>query len=220
MTLLGCLFLVLNQSYAQLPTEQKIEKAAKHQPSGYGIKLGYNIAKLTGSTPSFSPRADGGFHVSAFYAPSSKGMGYRTELVFSRQSFAFDEDGTMQNVQQDYVFMPHLTTFTIAKVLQLQAGGQIGYLLNAKKEAESKSSSEDITEFMNRLDYGAALGVEIYPFKGLILGARYNVSVRNPYKEIMDGNTSPTPQPFPMPVNPNDFKGKNAVVQISAGYRF
>jgi hypothetical protein len=29
--------------------------------------------------------------------------------------------------------------------------------------------------FMNRIDYGFAAGFEIYPFKGLIAGARYNL---------------------------------------------
>jgi hypothetical protein len=204
------------------------KKMAKEMKRKVGIKVGYNFAKIVGNAANFSPRNQNGFMVSAFYAPPSKGLGYRTELIFSRQGFSFDDAGKMQNVSQDYVYMPHFTTFTIAKKVQLQAGGQVGYLLNAKKTPENKSTTgnsqdQQITDYMNRIDYGAAVGVEVYPFKGLIVGGRYNISMGNIYKKYELGSTSPTqpmPVPFPLPVNPNDFKGRNAVVQFFIGYAF
>jgi hypothetical protein len=118
--------------------------------------------------------------------------------------------------------MPHLTTFTIAKKVQLQAGGQIGYLLNAKTDSGAAQSKEDeMVKYMNRIDYGAAAGVEIYPFKGLIVGARYNVSLGSLYKKYTEeASGSPTPMPLPLPFNPADFKGKNAIVQFFIGYQF
>jgi hypothetical protein len=207
---------------AQSLSQEMINKEVKKMKPKYGLKLGYNIARLSGSTPDFSPQSRNGFNVSAFYAPASKGLGYRTELVFSRQGFAFDDNGKMQNIRQDYIYMPHLTTFTIAQVVQLQAGGQIGYLLSAANESSTKTTQEDqMMQFMNRFDYGAALGLEIYPFKGLIVGGRYNISLGNPYKNQSGSSSgSTTPMPFPLPVNPADFKGKNAVIQFFAGYRF
>jgi hypothetical protein len=194
------------------------QKKAKSMKPKLGIKAGYNYAKITGSTPDFSSKSNNGFMVAGFFAPASKGLGYRTELIFSRQGFSFDESGKMQDVSQDYIYMPHLTTFTIAKKLQLQAGGQVGYLLNAKKSSENESSSEKVTEYMNRFDYGFAGGIEIYPFKGLLVGARYNVSLGNIYKTSSYSSTSPVP--YPLPFNPSEVKGKNAVVQFFAGYRF
>jgi hypothetical protein len=207
---------------AQSLSQEAITKEMKKMKPKYGLKLGYNIAKLSGSTPNFSPQSSNGFNVSAFYAPASKGLGYRTELVFSRQGFSFDDNGNVQDVRQDYIYMPHLTTFTIAKVVQLQAGGQIGYLLNAKNESSTKTTQNDqMMQFMNRFDYGAALGLEVYPFKGLIVGGRYNISLGNPYKNASSSSSGGTmPMPFPLPVNPADFKGKNAVMQFFAGYRF
>lgn len=183
-----------------------------------GIKAGYNFAKVNGTTANFSPKSNNGFMVAGFFAPKSKGLGYRTELVFSRQGFSFDESGKMQDVAQDYIYMPHLTTFTIASKVQLQAGGQIGYLLNAKKTSSGSNSSEQVTDYMNRIDYGFAGGVEIYPFKGLLIGGRYNVGFSNIYKTSAYSTT--LPGSYPLPFNPNDVKGKNAVVQFFAGYRF
>jgi hypothetical protein len=217
--LIGVRFLKAN---AQSISQEMINKEVKKMKPKYGLKVGYNIAKLSGSTPDFSPQSRNGFNVSAFYAPASKGLGYRTELVFSRQGFAFDGNGKTQSVRQDYIYMPHLTTFTIARVVQLQAGGQIGYLLSAANESSSKTTQgEQMMQFMNRIDYGAALGLEVYPFKGLIVGGRYNISLGNPYKNTSGSSSvGTTPMPFPLPVNPADFKGKNAVMQFFAGYRF
>jgi hypothetical protein len=124
----------------------------------------------------------------------------------------------MQDVTQDYIYMPHLTTFTIAKKVQLQAGGQVGYLLNAKKSSSAQTEEEKVTEYMNRFDYGFAGGIEIYPFKGLLIGGRYNVSLGNIYKTSAGSTTAPIPNPLPF--NPEEVKGKNAVVQFFIGYRF
>ena len=115
----------------------------------------------------------------------------------------------------DYLYMPHLMTFTIAKKVQLQAGGQIGVLLNAKKSTESKDSS--ITDFMNRFDYGFAGGVEVYPFKGLIIGARYNLGLGKMYKQY---DQSSTTTPYPLPFDPATTNFKNGILQLFVGYRF
>jgi hypothetical protein len=211
------------QGYSQTLPEDVAAKEFKKVKPKFGLKLGYNVSKLSGSTPNFSPKVSNGFNVSAFYATPSRGLGYRTELIFSRQGFSFDGSGKMQRVSQDYIYMPHLTTFTIAKKVQLQAGGQIGYLLNAKKHSSASTTDENkIMDYMNRIDYGAAAGVEIYPYKGFIIGGRYNISLGTMYKQASEVSL-PSPSSLIgsfLPVNPADFKGKNAVMQFFIGYKF
>jgi len=215
------LSILSQQAFSQQISSETFNKKMKEMKPKFGLKAGYNIAFIYGKTPNFSPKAKNGFTVSGFYSPSSNGLGYRTEIIFSRQGFSFADNGKTENVTQDYIYMPHLTTFTIAKRVQLQAGGQISYLLNAKKESSSQSSNEQIAQYMNRFDYGAAVGLEIYPFKDLIIGGRYNISMGNPYKNTSQtSNGGTAPMPFPLPVNPADFKGKNAVIQFFLGYRF
>ena len=209
-----------DQSTLQQTPAATIAEVPREAKRKLGIKAGYNIASIYGKTPNFTPKSTNGFSIAGFFAPASRGLGYRTEIVFSRQGFSFDENGNLQNISQDYVYMPHLTTFTIAKRIQLQAGGQIGYLLNAKKTSEENSSKEDaVTRYMNRFDYGATVGLELYPFKGLILGGRYNISMGNIYKHYSESSQTPT-LPVPLPVNPQDFKGKNAVINFFVGYMF
>lgn len=199
--------------------QQQLKEIADRKPK-FGIKAGYNVAKITGSATHFSPDTKNGFMVAAFYSPGAKsGLGYRTELVFTRQGFGFDENGMQTNVTSDYIYMPHFTTFGIGKFFQIHVGGQLGYLLKSSKESKSETKTEDITSFANRLDYGAAGGVEIYPIKHLIIGGRYNVSFGNAYKRMTSSNLT-TPSPFPLPFNPDEVKGKNAVMNFYVGFRF
>lgn len=179
----------------------------------YGLKAGYNWSYITGSSEGFKKDNTSGFMIAGFFAPASKGLGYRTEIVFSRQGYSFDEGGQNTDVMHDYIYLPQLTTFTIARKVQLQAGAQIGFLLNAKKKTASGDSS--ITDIMNRVDYGFAGGVEVYPFKGIIIGGRYNLGLGKLYKQDYS-----SPNPYPLPFNPETTNFKNGLVQFFVGYRF
>jgi hypothetical protein len=93
----------------------------------------------------------------------------------------------------------------------------MGYLINAKKSPTTPGSSEAMMEYMNRFDYGLVGGIEVNIVKGLFVGARYNVSMGNMFKNSYS-NTST--MPYPLPYNPADVKGKNAVAQFFIGYKF
>lgn len=207
----------IRAGFAQMPNAANAD-ASKYR-TRFGLKAGYNVAWMTGTPAHFEPSNRSGFMAGAFLAPPSKGgMGFRTEIVFSRQGFSYDASGKKESVSQDYIYLPQLTTFGIGKVVQLQLGGQIGYLLNAKSSQESQSSTEKkIMDYYNRFDYGFAGGLEIYPFKGLLIGARYNISLGNAFK-TPDPSTMPVP--MPLPFDPAELKGKNSVVNFFLGYKF
>ena len=212
--LLLCIFTLVfnNASFSQ-------EKKNKPHPK-YGIKGGYNIAKMYGSSPTFKPDAKNGFMVAGYYsAGGGSGMGYRTELVFSRQGFSYDSAGNKMNVKQDYVYLPQFTTFTIGKFFQIQAGAQLGLLVNAIKRQDSSGARQvDVMDAYNKIDYGLAAGVEIYPARNLVLGGRYNISLGNMHKRQEEATRGGTP--YPLPFNPDEVKGKNAVINFYAGFRF
>jgi hypothetical protein len=190
-------------------------QSSKESKSKFGIKAGYNFSNVVGSGSSFDPQHNNGYMVAAFFGSSNKnGLGYRSELVYSKQGYSFDDGGKNTDVMNDYLYMPHLMTYTIAHVVQIQAGAQIGVLLNAKKTSGSTDSS--ITDLMNRFDYGFAGGVEVYPFKGLIVGTRYNLGLGKMYKQY-----EPTPTtPYPLPFDPSTTNLKNGILQLFIGYRF
>jgi hypothetical protein len=207
------LFAVL--SFYGITHAQKIESEYKTK---LGLKGGYNWSYVTGTAEGFKTNNKTGFMVGAFYAPNTKGRGFRSEIVFSRQGYSFDNGGKNTNVLNDYIYLPQLATFGIGKVLQLQAGAQIGYLLHSKLSQGSKDSS--VTNIMNRFDYGFAGGVEVFPFKGLLVGARYNLGLGKLYKHYEDQLSNPNPMPYPLPFDPEKTDFKNGVFQFYLGYRF
>ena len=204
----SCLFLLpvllVNAQKAPDPSEYKTR---------FGLKAGYNWSYITGSSQGFNKDNKSGFMAGAFLAPPSKGLGYRTEIVFSRQGYSFENGGQNTDVLNDYIYLPQLTTFSIGKHFQLQLGGQIGFLLNSKKTTASKDSS--ITSLMNKLDYGFAGGVEIYPISSMIIGARYNLGLGKLFKQDYS-----SPNPYPLPFNPETTNFKNGVVQFFLGWKF
>lgn len=198
---------------AQTPDLKKIGDPYKQR---FGLKAGYNWSYLTGSQTGFKPDNRSGFMVSAFYAPAARtGKGFRSEIVFSRQGYSFDNGGKNTDVLNDYVYLPQLVTFSIGRFFQLQAGAQIGVLLNSKM---SGSKDSTITGLMNRVDYGFAAGIELNPVSGVLIGGRYNLGLGKLYKQFEMNATNPNP--FPLPFNPETTNLKNGVVQFFVGYRF
>lgn len=190
-------------------------KTKKQRSREFGIRAGYNIPRLAGEKKmSLKPGTQNGYTVSVSYSPAAKGgLGFRSELVYSIQKFGFTENGKKTDLQHQYIYLPQFTTIGMGKFLQLQVGGQIGVLLNAKQS--EGSSRESVVSLMNKLDYGAAAGLEIYPFKGLVVGGRYNMNFGKSYKTPSAGGSI-----NPLPFNPADVKGSNAVINFYLGYKF
>ena len=182
--------------------------------SQYGLKAGVNFANVTNAS-SINSSSQSGFMIGAFLAPASKGiLSSRTELVYSKQGYNFETGTNTGNVDLDYLLIPQLMGINITKLLQLQAGFQMAFLLNAKADSVSSNgttgSYPSVMDYYNKFDYGFALGAEVHPFKGLLVGARYNISLGKMYKDMATGQ----PPAFTVP------DGKNNVVQIFAGWRF
>jgi hypothetical protein len=189
---------------------------------GLGLKGGYNFAKVTGAS-SVNAANNNGFHIGAFYSPSgaqTKGRGYRTEIIYSKQGYNFATGNTTGSVQLDYILLPQLATLNISKFVQIQAGAQIAFLINAKADSmvnnmSTRNAYNKVADYYNKIDYGFAGGIEVHPVAGLMVGARLNISFANANKEIMPG----VPYPSFIP-NVSGANFKNNVLQIFAGWRF
>src|SRR5688572_21637439 len=106
-----------------------------------GIKAGLNFANVT-KTSSINNSSRSGFHAAVFLAPSSKGIiASRTELVFSRQGYNYKTSTNTGVVNLDYILIPQLMGINITKYVQVQVGAQMAFLINAKADSSSGSSS-------------------------------------------------------------------------------
>lgn len=184
---------------------------------GLGIRGGLNFANITNAS-SINSSSQTGFHAGLFFAPSSKSvLGSRTEITFSRQGYNYGTGANSGSVKLDYVILAQMLAINITKFVQLQLGGQTAYLLNAKADSAKAPSTgnplaDKMLSFYNRVDYGLGGGVEFHPYKGIVLGGRYTMSLANLYK-TNDGSV-------PSYIPHGDLNFRNNVVQLFAGYRF
>ena len=223
LVVLCCPMLVMaqynNNPNSTAPDQQKKEKKQKHS-LGFGIKAGVNFANVR-NTESVNTNNQTGFMGGVFLAPPSKGiMGYRSEIIYSKQGFNFATQTNTGTVNLDYIIMPHLMCINITKFFQLQFGGQIAYLLNAKQDTAKTNTTNPYTgsvmDMYNRFDYGFGGGIEIHPVAGLIIGARLNVSMGDLYKDPSSYMTGGGGMQSPIP----KINAKNNVLQLSAGWIF
>lgn len=177
-----------------------------------GIKAGVNFANVSNAS-SINNSNKSGFHVGVMLAPPSKKiLSSRTELIFSRQGYDYKNGTNTGEVNLDYIQMGQLMSINLSKYFSLMFGAQTAYLISAQVDSSTNSASSPenkIMDLYNRIDYGYAVGAEVHPFKGLLIGARYNVSLAKVYKNL---------QSFQRPSFTSE-DAKNNVVQIYAGWR-
>ena len=186
-----------------------------YSQGNFGIKAGVNFANVTNAA-AINGENTTGFMIGVFLAPQGKIISRSAELMFSRQGYSYRTNTNTGRVNLNYILLEPMMGINITKFVKIQAGALTGFLLNAKADSSGaqQSSSDpsfDMMNAMNRFDYGFAGGVEIYPYKGLLIGARLNLSMAKTFKEgDQSGGSSFMPS----------INAKNNVVQIYAGYRF
>jgi len=226
----ACFFLCIAFIFQSQTTSAQTTTGMKSSDKrGFGFRVGLNYAKVSGGSDSVQYHYKPGLMIAVFFAPPGTGViGYKSELLYSKQGFDYtNPNGTTGTVSNDYLMIPQMMTINITKYVQLQAGAFAGYLLSSKDSNIPKTTTDNdpskmMLDIMNRFDYGAAAGIEIHPFKGMILNARYNMGFAKLYKEQSDiAQTNPTPVPSFNPLAKyENIDTKNAVIQLSVGYRF
>jgi hypothetical protein len=87
--------------------------------------------------------------------------------------------------------LPTYMCINITRFFQIHIGAQMAYLINAKADSTTTSGStypfSDAVQYYNRFDYGLGGGVEIHPYKGLLIGARMNISLADLYSDAARG---------------------------------
>ncbi|MCY7309357.1 MAG: PorT family protein [Chitinophagaceae bacterium] len=178
---------------------------------GIGVKAGVNFANIKDEA-GFNSDSRTGFMVGAYFAPGAKKfLSFRSEIILSRQGYNYKTATNTGNVNLDYLLLPQLFVLKFSKLVQVHAGVQGAFLLNANVDSTG-SGSGSLFDYFKRFDYGVVGGAEIFPFMGLFIGARINVSLNNANEEAPLGGSWPNFIPR--------VDAKNNVVQIYTGWRF
>lgn len=158
----------------------------------FGPKAGLNIASLSiDNTKSLI-----GFHVGAFAEIMiSEKFAVQPEIMYSAQGAKADEgDGELK---LGYLNIPVMAKFFVAEGFSVEAGPQIGFLMNAED-----SDGTDIKDSFETTDFGINVGLGYSLPMGVMFSGRYNIGLSDTVKN-----------------NVGDA-AKNGVFQLSVGYKF
>jgi hypothetical protein len=186
-----------------------------------GLKAGLNFANITKAS-SINNSSRSGFHAGVLLDLSNKKiLGSRTELIFSRQGYDYKNSTNTGTVNLDYIMLAQYMAINITKYFQIQLGGQTSFLLNSKADSTNNNSGSEnpygkIMDYYNRFDYGFGGGIEIHPVKGLLIGARVNISLSSLYKDFDAQSSGSGTEPSFIP----KVDVKNNVFQVFAGWKF
>lgn len=144
---------------------------ATAQHTNIGVKAGLNSYNIENDDNSaFDPRIGiqigllGHIHMNEQYA-------FQPELVYSMQG----AKSSNTNIRLDYLNVPLLLQYMFDNGFRIQAGPQLGFLLNAEAE---NGSAIDVSDDFNSIDLGLSLGVSyVHPETGFGVDARYNLGL-------------------------------------------
>lgn len=187
----------------------------------YGVKAGTNLSQLyyTGDQNNFLDNDR--MKVAAHFGPFAEIVfndffSLQPELLYSIKGARF-KDATDADLRYHYEYhylsLPVMAKYYVTERINIQAGPQVAYLVNAKNLSiddihrstygyeEAPINIYDDTE---PIDAGVVLGVGYLTESGFYLSARYNYGLLNTSK----------------PQDGLDQNLTNGVIQLSAGFSF
>jgi hypothetical protein len=177
------------------------QKDKREEGIKIGIKGGLNVSNVGGDdieNNAIRTSIHAGF-VTEFII--SDHFSVQPELLYSGQGFSKQEPDDFSREKLDYLLLPVLAKYYVAKNLSIETGPQVGYLLSAK--SRTNDSNESIDE-LSKVDFSLDLGLGYELKNGVFFQGRYNLGITN----VNDGPDS------------SANKYTNSVFQFSVGILF
>jgi len=146
---------------------------AKAQDVNIGIKGGLNIYNIQNNN---GVKYDNqlGFNLGLIgHVHLTKQLALQPELIYSLQGAKYMNSGVETNIKLGYINVPILLQYMFDNGFRLQAGPQIGFLVNAK--SKTPNSTVDIKDNFKKVDVGLGAGIGyVNPKSNFGVDARYN----------------------------------------------
>ena len=161
-------------------------------------KVGVNIANITdsdGADPRIGLAAGAEFEYGL-----TDNIGLSAGVLYSMQGFKTTEDGADCTLKLDYLNVPILANFYVAKGFAVKLGVQPGFKLSSKAKFKGSGGSKEVEveDGVKSVDLSIPVGLS-YQYQNIVFDARYNWGVT----KIVD-----------------DVDSKHSVFQITVGYKF
>lgn len=161
-------------------------------------KVGVNIANITDADDA-DPRI--GLAAGAeFEYGITDNIGLSAGVLYSMQGFKTTEEGVDCTLKLDYLNVPILANFYVAKGFAVKLGVQPGFKLSSKAKFKGSGGSKEVEveDGVKSVDLSIPVGLS-YQYQNIVFDARYNWGVT----KIVD-----------------DADSKHSVFQITVGYKF
>lgn len=125
------------------------------------------------------------------------------EVLFSTEGSEFGIEGTDAKINLSYVNVPVMVKYYASEKISLQAGPQLGFLVDAK--GKSGGESEDIKDSFKSINFGVNFGLGYDINEKVLVDFRYNLGLSNIGEDDFFGN---------------DSKLKVSTFSLALGYKF
>jgi hypothetical protein len=182
----------------------------------FGVKGGVNFSTFSGdgSNAFNDPNGRTSFNLGLLAEiPLTDKFSVQPEVLYSGQGYDIAERNNANDIeyQLDYINIPVLAKFYVFDGLALEAGPQVGFLVNS--EIDSNPSSTNNGEIslsedqFNKVDFSVALGAS-YKFRGgFFVNGRYNIGLTDIYDDSFNNLLS-------------GADAKHSVIQAGVGFMF
>lgn len=147
------------------------------QKISFGLKAGLNVYNLNNSEDVGDFKTKLGFNAGALaHIHLASQLALQPEVYYSAQGAKYDVGSTEAKVKLGYINVPVMVQYMFDNGFRIQAGPQVGFLINA--ETEVGSTEVDIKDELKKVDFGITAGLSfVEPSTGLGIDARYNLGL-------------------------------------------
>lgn len=184
----------------------------------FGAKGGVNFSTFSGDGVNAFNDPDGrtSFHLGLVAEiPVGPRFSIQPEVLYSGQGYDIADRNNANDIeyQLDYINLPVLAKVYVTEGLALEAGPQVGFLVNSEIDRNPSSPNDEYSvsldsDQFNTVDFSVALGAS-YKFRGgFFVNGRYNIGLTDIYDDSFPNNV---------------FSGadaKHSVIQAGIGFMF
>lgn len=181
--------------------------AQNKEKASFGLKTGLNISDLRVKGPlsgNISPRLRTGFVFGSFVnIPLSNKVSLQPEFLYSSMGGNYNDGISDTKYRFNYFSIPILLKYKILNNLAIVAGPQLDNTIVAKKSNTNISGVQKITTDLKENDFAITGGIQYWPGKYVVMGARYIYGFYDVNKNLAPG-----------------LEYYNRGVQLTIGFRF
>lgn len=184
----------------------------------FGAKGGVNFSTFSGDgVNAFNdPKGRTSFHLGLVAEiPMTDKFSVQPEVLYSGQGYDISErnNGSDVEYQLDYINVPVMAKFYVIEGLSLEAGPQVGFLVNSEIDGNPSSLNDENTisldeDQFNKVDFGVALGASYKIRGGFFATGRYNIGLRDIYDDSFTNNIF------------SGAEAKHSVINLGVGFMF